>query len=101
MKEERVATIIVDRYRAAATRPANTNSYKGLAIHALPGLHDFIAEKALEFFSSGARVLDLAAGSGAMCLRLKDLGFEVSATDYVSENFKASIPFVRSDLNDS
>jgi SAM-dependent methyltransferase len=46
-------------------------------------------------------VLDLAAGSGAMSLRLADLGYGVTATDYVPENFRlhGSIPFFRANLN--
>ncbi len=94
------ATIIVDSYRNAAISRVNNNAYKGLRIHALPGLHDFLAGKVIELFSSRAKILDLAAGSGAMSLRMADLGFSVTATDYVSENFKLdSIPFVQSDLN--
>lgn len=93
-------TILVDRYRAAATGKVNENSYKGLSIHALPGLHDFLAEKAITYFQSQASLLDLAAGSGSMSLRMQDLGFKVTATDYVSENFRLdSVPFVQADLN--
>ncbi len=93
-------TIIVDNYRKAARLQVNNNSYKGLRIHALPGLHDFIAKKAFEYFCPQARLLDLAAGSGAMSLRMSDLGFNVTATDYVSENFKLdSVPFIKLDLN--
>ena len=45
---------------------------------------------------------DLAAGSGAMSLRLADAGYRVTATDYVAENFRLSeqIPFFAADLND-
>lgn len=96
-------TILVSPYRKAATTQAsaNDNSYKGLRIHALSGLHDFIATKAGEHFEPGATLLDLAAGSGAMSLRMQDLGFKVAATDYVSENFRlGSIPFTQADLND-
>ena len=93
-------TVLVDRYQKAATTPANANSYKGHAIHALPGLHDFLADKVVGHCEQGSAVLDLAAGSGAMSLRLQDLGFKVTATDYVSENFKLeSVPFIQADLN--
>jgi 2-polyprenyl-3-methyl-5-hydroxy-6-metoxy-1,4-benzoquinol methylase len=78
------------------------NSYKGLVIHALPGLHECVAAKAVEYFEPGATLLELAAGSGAMSLRMQDLGFKVEATDYVSENFKLdSVPFMQADLNDA
>ena len=93
-------TVLVERYRAAALIKANENSYKGLSIHALPGLHEYLAAKAVRFLKAEASLLDLAAGSGAMSVRMQDLGFRVTATDYVSENFKAnSVPFVRTDLN--
>lgn len=94
------ATVLVSRYRIASTMRVNENSYKGLGIHALPGLHDFIATKAVEYFEPGATLLDLAAGTGAMSLHMQDLGFKVTATDYVPENFKAdSVPFMQNDLN--
>jgi 2-polyprenyl-3-methyl-5-hydroxy-6-metoxy-1,4-benzoquinol methylase len=67
----------------------------------LPGLHDFIAAKAVEHFKVGATLLDLAAATGSMSLRMQDLGFKVTATDYVPENFKLdSVPFKQADLND-
>jgi SAM-dependent methyltransferase len=95
------ATVIVDRYRSAATQAASSNAYKGLRIHALPGLHDFVAQRAVEHFRAGAQLLDLAAGSGAMSQRLSDLGFRPTAVDYVSENFKLeSVPFQQADLNE-
>jgi 2-polyprenyl-3-methyl-5-hydroxy-6-metoxy-1,4-benzoquinol methylase len=94
-------TLIVDRYRKAATEGPAEGSYKGLRMHALPGLHEFIATKAVEHFEPGATLLDVAAGSGAMSLRMQDLGFKVSATDYVPENFRVrSVPFTEADLND-
>lgn len=49
----------------------------------------------------GATVLDMAAGSGALSLRLQDAGYAVQATDYVTENFRLRdrIPFIQLDLN--
>jgi SAM-dependent methyltransferase len=96
-------TIMVGTFsRAAAVKEAGANSYKGLAIHALDGLHEFVADRADEFFPQGARVLDIAAGSGAMCQRLLDRGFRMSATDYVREQFRLeSVPFIQADLNQS
>ncbi|WP_162274839.1 class I SAM-dependent methyltransferase [Rhodoferax antarcticus] len=94
-------TIIVDQYEAASKTSGTAQNYNGLAIHALPGLHEFIFSKVEEIVSSGSRVLELAAGSGAMSLRLKNHGFQVTATDYVSSNFRlhGSIPFFEADLN--
>ncbi|MGA8148701.1 MAG: methyltransferase domain-containing protein [Gallionellaceae bacterium] len=78
------------------------NSYKGLVIYALPGLHEFISTKAVEYFEPGATLLKLAAGTGAMSLRMQDLGFKVTATDYMPENFKlGTVPFMQADLNDA
>jgi len=97
------AVIIDDLYKRGANEidPGN-NSYKGLRIYALPRLHEFLAEKAIQFFQPGATLLDIAAGSGALSLRMTDLGFDVSATDYVTENFKLSdtLPFIKADLNE-
>jgi len=55
--------------------------YKGRPIHAMPGLHETVAEYASKFHSAGARCLDLGAGSGALSERLTDIGFEVVACD--------------------
>ncbi|HRF44124.1 MAG TPA: methyltransferase domain-containing protein [Candidatus Competibacteraceae bacterium] len=103
MTNSKKATVLVDRYRQAAMeKKVNTNSYKGLGIHALPGLHEFIAKKAVEYFEPEATLLDIAAGTGAMSLSMQDSGFKVLATDYVPENFKLdSIPFISTDLNEA
>jgi cyclopropane fatty-acyl-phospholipid synthase-like methyltransferase len=92
-------TVLVDTFvrRGAEVSP---NSYKGLLIHALPGLHELIAEKAVTYLPPGATVLDVAAGSGALSQRMLDLGFHVSATDYVRTSFHLdNVPFVQADLN--
>ena len=97
------STVIVGSFQEAAELPLTaSNSYKGLRIHALPGLHDFVVEKIKDHVKPGAAALDLAAGSGAMSLRLQDLGYKVIATDIVVDNFRLhdSIPFVCSNLND-
>lgn len=95
------STVIVDQYRHAATTVAGSNSYQGLRIHALPGLHEYLADLLVRHIRKGARVLDLAAGSGAMSARLKDLGYSVHAIDYVKENFSAEdVPFTQANLND-
>lgn len=95
-------TIRVDTYIRRAAEDSGSNSYKGLLIHAVPGLHELVAEKALAYLPAGAQVLDLAAGSGAMCQRLLDLGFRVSAIDVVRSSFKLDhVPFFQADLNES
>jgi 2-polyprenyl-3-methyl-5-hydroxy-6-metoxy-1,4-benzoquinol methylase len=104
-KVESTSTVLVDQYRKAAGEPSSStaNTYKGLQIHALPGLHEFTAAQALKHLKPGDSLLDLAAGSGAMSLRLRDMGFEATATDYVPENFRLhdSVPFFTANLNEN
>lgn len=100
-KHER-KTVLVERYRKEATLGVNENSYKGLNIYALPGLHEFIASRALEYFVPGATLLDMAACTGALSLRMQDLGFQVCAIDYLPEIFCVdSVSFKQADLNDA
>ena len=82
--------------------PPTSNAYKGLRIHALPGLHDYVALLAEEHLKGNGLVLDLAAGSGAMSLRLQDMGYSVTASDIVPDNFRlhGNIPFVLANLNE-
>ena len=93
----------VDTYKEAATTSgaSEDNSYAGMRIHALPGLHQFIAETAKHFIPPGAAVLDIGAGSGAMSARLMDSGYKVSSVDIVKENFRLidKVPFFKADLN--
>ena len=95
-------TVLVEPYRkAAADTTISLNSYKGLRIHALPGLHDFIGEQVGHYFQSEGKLLDIASGSGALSLRMQDAGFDVWSTDYVSENFKLDTEnFIQADLNE-
>lgn len=93
---------IVDLYKRSATENAKFHTnYKGLRIHASPGLHEFVADKLKKLAPNGGAALDLAAGAGAMSLRLKDMGFDVTATDYVYDNFRlhGTLPFVQMNLN--
>ena len=101
MNDKLGPTVLVDHYRQAAGAASSTTSYRGLPIHALPGLHEFAFEQLRRHCAAGASVLELAAGSGVMSQRLADAGYAVTATDYVPENFRlhASIPFFMSDLN--
>jgi 2-polyprenyl-3-methyl-5-hydroxy-6-metoxy-1,4-benzoquinol methylase len=96
-------TVITELYANQATKAAVSAeySYKGLSIHALAGLHDFIGELGKKIFPQPARLLDIAAGSGAMALRLQEMGHTVTACDYVKDNFRLhdSIEFFQLDLN--
>lgn len=77
--------VLVDGYD---NELAKCESYKGLPIHALEGLHAHIGQMAQAFFPKNARVLDLASGSGALSLRLADLDWDVTSCDIVSENYR-------------
>jgi 2-polyprenyl-3-methyl-5-hydroxy-6-metoxy-1,4-benzoquinol methylase len=92
---------LVETYRKAAGQINPEYHYKGLRIHARFGLHEYVAEKVTKYLQPGAKILDLGAGSGAMSLRLHELGFEVIAVDYVSEAFALHdrVPFKQVDLN--
>jgi SAM-dependent methyltransferase len=84
-------TVIVNEYRhlaAGETLPSWMPTYKGLPIHSLPELHEWVAARVREHVPAGGSILDLAAGSGALTLRLADLGYAVTGCDYVRENFR-------------
>jgi len=67
----------------------------------IAGLHDFVIKEALQPFSpSGGRAIDLGAGSGALALRLRSLGWDVQAADINASQYQADVPFVRVDLNE-
>lgn len=98
------SVVKIDTYHDFADSSAGSfsDNYKGLPIHALDGLHEFVAEQAGLFIVPGESVLDLGAGSGAMCQRMIDLGMKVTAMDLAAENFrlKNSVPFIAADLNE-
>lgn len=93
--------IAVDRYRELGPTGLGTEQYRGLGIFAFPGLHAFCAERLQALVAPGADVLELGAGSGAMSLRLADLGYRVTAVDIVADNFQpcGAARFVAADLN--
>jgi len=95
--------VVTDSYRKAANMAATAAwNYKGLTIHADPRVHEHVGEIVRSALPQGASVLDLAAGSGAMCLRLKDIGMRPTGTDLVTENFRlhGEVDFVTANLND-
>src|SRR4030042_3755897 len=65
----------------------------------ISGLHDVLDPILKRYSLRGGRAIDLGAGSGALSLRLRDLGYEVIAVDMNSERYKADIPFIQLNLN--
>jgi 2-polyprenyl-3-methyl-5-hydroxy-6-metoxy-1,4-benzoquinol methylase len=65
----------------------------------ISGLHDFLDPILKRYAIPGGRAIDLGAGSGALAVRLRDLGYEVIAVDMNSERYKADIPFIQLNLN--
>jgi 2-polyprenyl-3-methyl-5-hydroxy-6-metoxy-1,4-benzoquinol methylase len=66
------------------------------------GLHDYLAGNVLPACAvRSGKAIDLGAGSGALALRLQGFGFEVTAVDMNRDAFKADVPFVQMDLNQS
>jgi len=67
--------------------------------HTISGLHGFLDSILKRYALRGGCAIDLGAGSGALAVRLRELGFEVIAVDVSNERFKANIPFVQMNLN--
>ena len=66
----------------------------------LAGLHDFVLREVVPRFSKpGDRALDLGAGTGALAVRLRQMGLDVVAVDREPANFGADLPFVQVNLN--
>lgn len=69
--------------------------------HTVAGLHEFLLGVVLTRVSArGRRALDLGAGSGALAVRLRQLGFEVLAVDTDRERFKPDLPFLPLNLEE-
>jgi 2-polyprenyl-3-methyl-5-hydroxy-6-metoxy-1,4-benzoquinol methylase len=95
--------VAVESYRARAdeTHEAAWN-YKGLEMIASPQIHEFASGLIDKLMPKGASVLDLGSGSGAMCLRLQDMGFRPVGCDLVSENFRlhGKVDFLIANINE-
>jgi SAM-dependent methyltransferase len=76
--------------------------YKDILIRADSGLHAQVASEIKRRMPEGAKILDLGAGQGAMSLRLKDLGYQVVASDVDREDFKvgSEVDFHELDMNE-
>jgi len=71
-------------------RKSRPQYYRNLRIKADGPLHAQIAETIADVAEPGASVLDFGSGEGALCLRLKDGGYDVVACDIDEANFKCS-----------
>jgi SAM-dependent methyltransferase len=65
--------------------------------------HPRIYDKVVPFLpAAGSRVLDVGAGEGYFSRRMKELGMQVEACDFLTENFKcADIPILKANLNEA
>jgi 2-polyprenyl-3-methyl-5-hydroxy-6-metoxy-1,4-benzoquinol methylase len=76
-------------------------SSQALEERTIGGLHDFLLNCVLPSCEiAGSRAIDLGAGSGALVVRFRALGFDVTAADINPKAFRAEVPFVRLDLNE-
>lgn len=66
------------------------DNYKGIPIHAAPGVHMAVAEQLRAAIGIRGRVLDLGAGQGALSQRLKDIGYDVVAVDLSDDDWAAT-----------
>ena len=79
-------------------RPGDGAYYKGLRIQAHPEVHVHIAKRLVELYPRGARVLDVASGTGSLAQRLLDSGFEVHCTTW-NDKLRVDAPTYRLDLD--
>ena len=98
------------RCRSDEEMTDNNSAFRGADCAGLPlflrqktvaGLHDFVVDNALQSFCAKPGVsIDLGAGSGALAVRLRSLGWNVTAADIGASEYKADVPFVHLDLNE-
>lgn len=76
--------------------------YKGLVQKTAVGLHEAVIEAFKPFISPESQILDCGAGSGALALKLRDLGYKVEAAEIDAFSFGAeNITCYRADLNEN
>jgi SAM-dependent methyltransferase len=65
------------------------------------GLHDFVVGEVLSpRRRPGDLAVDLGAGTGALAVRLREMGWQVSAADMNPSGFGADVPIVALDFNE-
>jgi len=75
-------------------------SYEGVAIRAAGNVHRHVAEKLFQVLPRGSVVLDIAAGNGALALRLQNCGYRVICVDGNPAKFEVGgIQCTEVDLN--
>lgn len=79
----------------------SAESYKGIKIHAAPGVHEKVLEKVRQNLKEKEVVVDLGAGDGALSLRLKDAGLDVLSVDLDATSLKKlGLNWIEKDLDD-
>lgn len=74
--------------------------YQGLAVRCAPGAHDAAFDLMMQHVPAKGRVMDLAAGSGAWLLRLRNAGFlDLSAIELDVARFELNVKPQPIDLN--
>ena len=75
--------------------------YRGLLIRADFNLHAQYAEEIGKRLPKGSKILDFGCGQGSLSMRLKDLGYDVTASDQNIADFKAQgeIPYFPVNFN--
>ena len=74
--------------------------YRGLAMHAAGGVHEYALSIARRTIPPGGKVLDVGCGVGALSARLHDAGFAVTAADLDISDYRAEPAVVRWDVTD-
>ena len=76
--------------------------YKGIPVHAAPGLHESVMEEILASKTTlGKQVLELGCGSGALTRRLSDNEFQIRAVDLSLDGYQAEAEAQAMDLNEN
>lgn len=72
--------------------------YKGVPIHAAPGVHEAVFDIVQKYVSKYSSIMDLGGGSGAFTLRLFDCGYNAEIAD-LDPPLLPGIRSIRIDLN--